>query len=181
MTSLFGAAAPGFDDPLEMLEACHGRIRAQCATLRKLQQHLPEHGCDAQARQAAQAILRYFDSAGQYHHQDEEHDLFPLLIGTANAEARGLVARLLEEHRGMELAWQRLRPLLLAVAEGQSAALDASAAEHFIDVYDRHIVVENGRLLPLAAKLLTAAQQETMGRNMAARRGVESPPIKPVA
>jgi hemerythrin-like domain-containing protein len=174
MTSLLGgAAAPGFDDPLEMLEACHGRIRAQCSTLQKLQQHLPLHGCDEQARQAAQAILRYFDSAGQYHHQDEEHDLFPALVGTMNMEASELVARLLEEHKGMEAAWQVLRPLLQALADGRSDVLDAAAAAHFVAVYERHIELENGKLLPLAARLLSAAQLEIIGRNMAARRGVE--------
>ena len=172
MVSLLGGAvAPGFDDPLEMLEACHGRIRAQCDTLQKLQQHLPLHGGDAQAQQAAQAILRYFDTAGQYHHQDEERELFPVLLGTGNAEAGELVARLLHEHKGMEAAWQRLRPLLLAVAAGQAAELD-EAAQQFIAVYDRHIELENGKLLPLAARLLSAAQLETIGRSMAARRGV---------
>ncbi|HLP99054.1 MAG TPA: hemerythrin domain-containing protein [Sideroxyarcus sp.] len=169
---LGGEAAPGFDDPLEMLEACHGRIRAQCATLRKLQQHLPLHGCDAQAQQAAQAILRYFDTAGQYHHQDEELDLFPLLRATGNAAAHELVARLLQEHKGMEAAWRGLRPGLLAVAEGRSASLEAQAADRFVDAYDRHIELENGKLLPLAASLLSAAQLGKLGRNMAARRGV---------
>lgn len=173
MTNLLGgAAAPGFDDPLEMLQACHGRIRAQCATLHKLQRHLPQQGGDAQAQQAAQAILRYFDTAGQYHHQDEEQDLFPALLGTANTEAQALVAHLLQEHQGMEAAWQRLRPLLLQVAAGQVAALDEAAAQ-FIAVYDRHIELENGQLLPLAARLLNTAQLQHIGRRMAARRGVE--------
>ncbi len=174
MTNLLGgAAAPGFDDPLEMLEACHGRIQAQCSTLQKLQQHLPLHGCDEQARQAARAILRYFDSAGQYHHQDEERDLFPALAGAMNAEASELVARLLEEHKGMEAAWQCLRPLLQALADGRSDVLDVAAAARFVAAYERHIELENGTLLPLAARLLSAAQLERIGRNMAARRGVE--------
>jgi hypothetical protein len=38
--SLLGAAAPGFDRPLEVLEACHGRIAKQCDTLDKLLAHL---------------------------------------------------------------------------------------------------------------------------------------------
>ena len=70
-------AAPTFDDPLEMLHACHGRILGQCDTLKKLTAYLPVHGCDQQARQAAQNILRFFDSAGHFHHQDEEENLFP--------------------------------------------------------------------------------------------------------
>ncbi len=57
-------AAPSFDHPLEMLHACHDKILRQCDTLKKLAAHLPGNGCDQQARQAAQGILRYFDSAG---------------------------------------------------------------------------------------------------------------------
>ena len=41
----FGAPAPGFDEPLEMLHACHGRIQAQLATLEKLVPHLAREGC----------------------------------------------------------------------------------------------------------------------------------------
>ena len=59
-----GHAAPaaGFEVPLEMLAACHGRVEAQCATLRRLVAHLAAHGADEQARDAARAVMRYFDS-----------------------------------------------------------------------------------------------------------------------
>jgi hemerythrin-like domain-containing protein len=165
-----GAAAPSFDDPLEMLRACHGRIQSQCGTLTKLLAHLPQHGCDTQAQQAARAILRYFDTAGRHHHDDEENDLFPLLLATASDEAHTLVARLLAEHQSMDAAWQRLRIDLCGLEAGTSAILDAAAAGHFIAVYDRHIALENSQLLPLAAKLLSATQLESLGKSMAARR-----------
>ena len=163
---------PSFDNPLEMLLACHGKIQTQCATLRKLLQHLSSHGCDSQARQAVQAILRYFDTAGQNHHDDEEQDLFPRLLATPNAEVHELIARLLDEHKVLNAAWQQLRPLLLAIAEGRAAELDIKAVEHFIQVHDRHIALENAQLLPQAAKLLDHIQLEALGRSMAARRGV---------
>lgn len=169
---LGGAPAPSFEDPLEMLEACHGRILAQFATLKKLLQHLPVHGCDIQAQQAAKAILRYFDTAGQYHHQDEEQDLFPVLLSTQNAEAHALVGRLLDDHKVMEAAWAHLRPLLLAVAEGQGASLETAAVENLVAAYEPHIVMENTQLFPLSAQLLSGTQLEALGRNMAARRGV---------
>jgi hemerythrin-like domain-containing protein len=167
---LGGAAAPTFDDPLEMLKACHGRIQTQCATLKKLLAHLPLYGSDIQAQQAARTILRYFDTAGRHHHDDEEQDLFPLLLASPSAEAHALVKRLLGEHQVMDAAWQRLRSCLPELANGTSADLDAEAVEHFIAVYDRHIALENSQLFPLAAKLLTATQLETLGKSMAARR-----------
>ena len=172
---LGGAFVSGFDNPLEMLLACHGKIQAQCVTLRKLLQHLSSHGCDMQARQAAQAILRYFDTAGQNHHDDEEQDLFPPLLATPNAEVHELIARLLDEHKVLEAAWQQLRPLLLAIAEGRAAKLDIESVEHFIKVHDRHISLENAQLLPQAERLLDHIQLEALGRSMAARRGVVFP------
>ncbi len=175
MNSLIGsAAAPTFDDPLEMLRACHGRIEAQCVTLTRLGEHLSKQGCDEQAVQAARAILRYFDTAGQHHHQDEELDLFPRLIGTHDQTVTALITRLLQEHQQMEAAWSNLRPLLLAIAEDNKAALDMHIAQHFIDVYATHIETENGTLLPLAHTLLNTEQLRAIGRNMAARRGVST-------
>ena len=38
---------------MEMLTACHERIEAQCETLQRLAEHVPLHGCDAPAQQAA--------------------------------------------------------------------------------------------------------------------------------
>src|SRR3989338_8046760 len=70
-----GEAAPSFDHPLEMLHVCHGKIQRQLSTLQKLVTYLPAHGCDQQVQQAAQGILRYSDTAGQFHHQDEEENL----------------------------------------------------------------------------------------------------------
>ncbi|MDD4911031.1 MAG: hemerythrin domain-containing protein [Sideroxydans sp.] len=173
MNSLIGStAAPTFDDPLEMLRACHGRIEAQCVTLTRLGEHLSKQGCDEQAVQAARAILHYFDTAGQHHHQDEERDLFPRLIATHDQTVTALITRLLQEHQRMEAAWNNLRPLLQAIAEDHQTALDKHVAQHFIDVYATHIETENGTLLPLAQTLLNAEQLQAIGRNMASRRGV---------
>jgi len=171
MKNLLGSEpAPSFDAPLEMLQACHGRIQAQCATLKKLMLHLATQGADAQAQQAATNILRYFETAGGYHHQDEEKDLFPLLLAANSTEANHLVTRLLAEHQSIGAAWQILRPLLRDIMTGSLNVFDKAAAEGFIDLYDRHIALENEQLLPLAKQLLTAEQQLQLGRNMAARR-----------
>ena len=80
--TLPGRNAPGagFEAPLEMLGTCHGRIEHQCETLRRLLAHLPVHGADAQARNAASAVMRRFDSAARDHHEDEEQDLFPAAL-----------------------------------------------------------------------------------------------------
>ena len=80
--SIFKPVTPGFDDPLGMLAACHRRIERELATLERLQRHLPEHGCDDDARAAAGAILKYFDGAAPNHDADEEQSLFPRLLAS---------------------------------------------------------------------------------------------------
>lgn len=164
--------APGFDSPLDMLHACHDRIMDQCATLQKLQQHLPMHGCDIQAQQAAQAILRYFDTAGRFHHQDEEEDLFPRLRDSGNSDATALMQQLLQDHQNMDALWAELHVLLQKVAAGKLAELDRKLVADFTLAYGKHVMLENLKLLPLSARLLSTTQLQQIGCNMAARRGV---------
>ncbi|HEX5364652.1 MAG TPA: hemerythrin domain-containing protein [Gallionella sp.] len=177
MISLDSAAsAPTFDHPLEMLHACHGKILRQCDTLQKLAAHLAQHGCDTQARQAAQGILRYFDTAGQFHHQDEEENLFPSLrAGDSAPQLDALLQRLLGEHVVMLAAWAELRDMLRQLAEGANVPLSDALLARFIRSYREHIALEEAELLPLAARLLNAAQTRQIGMSMAARRGASFP------
>ncbi len=170
----FTEAAPSFDDPLQMLRACHEKILRQCDTLKKLAAHLTNNGCDAQVQQAAQGILRYFDTAGQFHHQDEEENLFSALRGCPDVDTT-LLERLLAEHGVMLGAWDALRPVLARLAEGQKVTLDAALTEKFIESYTAHIAIENAELLPMAATLLSPQQVALIGRKMAERRGAKFP------
>lgn len=170
--SLLGAAAPGFDRPLAVLEACHGRIAKQCDTLEKLLAHLPGHGADAQAQQAARAVLAYFDTAAVHHHDDEERNLFPLLEQAGAPGACELVETLTLEHDAQALVWLRLRVQLQAIEAGTAATLDAELTRRFVEMNRAHLEFENTHVLPLAQQVLGAADLERLGRAMAARRGV---------
>ena len=117
------AAAPGPDDPLALLSACHGRIARQCATLARLAAHLPAHGSDAAAQTAATSVRRYFDTAAAHHHEDEEEDLFPALIDSmAGSDAvclHALVDGLMADHRHLAGLWEPLRETLSEIAAGR--------------------------------------------------------------
>ncbi|MFN3545705.1 MAG: hemerythrin domain-containing protein [Thiobacillus sp.] len=170
--SLLGAAAPGFDAPLDVLEACHGRIARQCDTLEKLLDHLPRHGGDAQAEQAARAVLTYFDTAAVHHHDDEERNLFPLLEAAHAPGACDLVETLTLEHDEQALVWRRLRIELQNVAAGKTAALDTALTRRFVEMNRAHLEFENAHVLPLARQTLDAVALQRLGRAMAARRKV---------
>lgn len=168
-----------FDHPFDMLRACHERIRAQLDTLARLVNHVTVHGCDDAAQQAAGNILRYFCTAGRYHHEDEENDLFPCLIAAAKGQdaerAALLVAELTAGHRELERLWEKPREVLERLARSEMALLDPAAVEHLIAAYRSHIEFEETNLLPLAEKLLGEDAVAGLGRSMARRRGVGRP------
>jgi hemerythrin-like domain-containing protein len=171
-----GAPAAGFEVPLEMLSACHGRVERQCQTLRRLVPHLTAHGSDADARTAATNVMRYFDTAAQDHHADEEADLFPALLQAAAGDdaerVRALVALLLAEHRELAIRWQQLRATLMRVAAGEPVTLDGGEVEALVTRYEQHIAREEADLLPLAGRLLDLSALDDIGRAMRRRRGL---------
>lgn len=175
----FDSPQAGFEVPLEMLSACHGRVERQCQTLRRLVQHLATHGADADARNAAAAVLRYFETSARHHHEDEEHDLFPALLKHATHaerdQATSLVERLLQEHRILEQRWHAVRDVLQAIVQGRPAQLASGDVEALATLYASHIAREESELLPLAARLLAGAPLERVGRAMRERRGVALP------
>lgn len=175
MISPFPAAAPDFSDPVGLLRACHGRILAHCATLERLVPHLARHGADAEAREAMARVHRYFATAAQHHHADEEQDLFPRLNTVAPALIP-LIQELEREHEGLSRHWQALAPLL---AEPEQAMADAATFARvvaaFIAGYQAHAAKENEHLLPRAAEALSPEDLRELGARMAARRGVALP------
>lgn len=178
-TPLILHAAPdaGFDEPLEMLLACHQRVERMLLLLERLALHLLHNGADAQAQQAATDVMRYFDLAGPAHHEDEQRHLFPALQATGDATLQGLVQGLQHDHLAMTTQWQGLRADLLAVQAGELPhALAAGRWAGFASLYRRHVALEESLAYPAAMPLLGAAERAGMGREMAERRGARLPP-----
>lgn len=165
--------APGFDDPLGMLTACHRRIERNLATLARLQRHLPENGCDGEARAAARGILKYFDSAAANHHADEEQSLFPRLLRIMPVEVQALIDALERDHAALADDWLRLRPLLAAIAVGHRDNLSPKAVGDLTAAYRSHIEREESELIPLAMEACDATMIADIGREMAERRGID--------
>lgn len=174
--SLF-ETAPDFDQPIAVLKHCHDRIRKQIATLQKLVVHLPEKGANLDAKQAANAVMGYFNKAAQNHHEDEEHDLLPLLQTTAVGEDAALLNSLLpgilQEHQEMDAAWRVLDQQLTEIASGASAALSAGEVNRFATMYLAHMEKEETHIAPMAKRIFNPAQMLQLGNAMRARRGIK--------
>lgn len=171
---------PGFDEPLRLMHACHVRMELRCALLVRLCGHICNVGADESARKTADAVLRYFDDAGAKHHQDEEVDLFPALLAAAPPSAQAFVRqtidRLVVQHREMDAVYAQLRPLLIALIDGQAVQLDPALCDRLHTLYIEHIAIEEHELLPLAGDQLDADAIARLGAAMAARRNVKFEP-----
>jgi hemerythrin-like domain-containing protein len=174
--TLHAAPASGFDQPFEMLGACHERVQRSLALLLRLGGHLQRHGADAQAADAARAVMRYFDVAGPAHHDDEERHVLPWLAAHGHL---ALAERLHADHGRMAADWARVRAALAEVVAGRwdrdAAAATLAGWEAFARLYAAHIEAEETQAYPPAAAAFDAAARDAMGREMAARRGAAGP------
>lgn len=165
-----------------MLRACHGRVHRMLSLLGKLQAHLVVHGVDDQASQAARDVMRYFDQAAPLHHQDEELHVFPAAHRSGDPQAIAAVIRLGVEHQTMEADWQQLRAeLQKLLAEEAPYPLPLAwqtdkLVQTFCARYTEHIRIEERIVYPSVEAGLAPHEAETMGREMAARRGANLQP-----
>ncbi len=166
---LHAAPAAGFEQPFEMLEACHERVERMLGLMERLVQHLAEAGADASARQAARDVMRYFDLAAPNHHEDEERHVFPAL----RALGQGALAdRLHAEHEAMAGLWTDVRASLTAVADGSADPVPGALWRDFAALYRRHLADEEALAYPPAADATDAAGRRRMADEMASRRGI---------
>lgn len=167
----------GFEEPFEMLSACHERVERMLRLLGKLRDHVRTHGADEQASQAARDVMRYFDQAGPRHHEDEELHVFPPLMAQRDPAVVAVVVRLLHDHREMAELWPLVRGSLAALVEagpgwGGFTAEEEARLDAYDALYQRHLLDENGVAYPAARPLIRGSQLQAMGQDMMARRGV---------
>lgn len=176
LSSLVSAPAAGFEQPFEMLEACHERVQRMLALLARLRAHLRTHGADAQAQQAARDVMRYFDQAAPQHHHDEELHVFPPLLAAGDPRIVAVVTRLQQDHLQMESRWGAARQVLALVGEGrinQLAPEDEAMLDAFAGPYEAHIQAEEEIAYPAAQALIAEPGRAAMGEEMMRRRGVK--------
>ncbi|WP_373742082.1 hemerythrin domain-containing protein [Neisseria sp.] len=165
---LFNTKSVTFDDPIEMLYACHGKVRRFCSQVEILPAHIEENGCTPAVLQAVEQIGRYFDIAAPLHHEDEEQDFFPLLLQYA-PEAQDGVDELLRQHTVLHGNWDKVRQEFQKLAADHTHPLDRAALMRFAEGYGAHLMLEES-LFETGKQRIPAEKLAEIGKNMAARR-----------
>lgn len=170
-----------FRNPLGLMSDCHRRIEMFFDRMLDVARKDRGGTLSESRREILDTALRYFAAGAPLHMLDEEESLFPRLrsLGTPEAEAAlEAVAALEADHREAELAHTEIDALGRRWLE--EGVLPKGAADRLIEkivslreTYRRHIDVEDNRIFPLAGRLLANDVLETVGREMAGRRGLD--------
>jgi hemerythrin-like domain-containing protein len=155
--------SPESDAPLQDFSSCH----AGFVTVLEASLGLPEMiATAARSRSCAADMLKMFRNRLLAHHDDEERDLFPAVLRTAQPgaeadRAQALVAQLVREHREIAQLWKQLEPTVQAIANGYLPRMDSALLDELVKRFNEHVRVEEEEFLPFAQRVL-ARQAEDM-------------------
>ncbi|HYM09918.1 MAG TPA: hemerythrin domain-containing protein [Bryobacterales bacterium] len=162
------------DRPLDHLLACHRRIEERLEILERAAFHLESRR--AEALEAMEGCLRFFDSNGVRHTADEEESLFPRLRQRLTAEQLAYLDQLERQHREADRLHAELRLVFAELsAEAAGAPLAArvqAVANDLGRLYRSHIASEDQTFLPLARQVLSWEQLRQLSNEMKSRRGI---------
>ena len=135
----------------------------------------------AEARNTLEGALRYFREAAPKHTADEEDSLFPRMRSMSDENVQAALSRIDElekDHRSADPLHAEVEQLGQkwlkdgALTSDDAAAFRA-AIERLVQMYSRHIQVEETAVFPAAAKALSATQKAEIAKEMASRRAVQ--------
>ncbi|HTJ97947.1 MAG TPA: hemerythrin domain-containing protein [Rhodocyclaceae bacterium] len=156
--------------PLELLFACHQKIRHFSMLSGQVAAHVSMRGVDEEARLAACNILRYFELALPHHHADEEEDVFPALLQLHDPLINHAIDGLQKAHRELDLMWTEIRPWLNQIANSKAPATTPLVLSRFINTYLAHADQEERDVFPAIARLPEGVVEQ-LAQRMRQRRG----------
>jgi hemerythrin-like domain-containing protein len=161
------------DRPLDHLTACHRRIEDRLETFVRAGEQWT--GNPAGAVEAVHNAIRFMDSSGALHTEDEEQSVFPRLRDHIPDEDAAYLARLEAEHEEADRTFAALKELAASLEKALvPEVLDRYrfAAARLRDLYARHIASEDEKLIALGRQALTPDDLAAISDEMKRRRGL---------
>jgi hemerythrin-like domain-containing protein len=165
-------AGGGQGDAVDALLECHERIRQMSGLAGAIA--AAQDRPDAEVREAAGRVRRYFSGSLAQHVEDEEQSLLPRLRGR-DASIDAALARMETEHGEHEALVARLvaactelerDPAALPVLRAELAEVSARLAGDFAS----HLDSEEQIVFPAVRQLLSADERDQIRAEMRARR-----------
>lgn len=149
--------------------ACHRRIEQRLAAMERAAAALGANRKEALA--ALDGALRFLDTSGALHTEDEEESVFPRLRARMEPGERTFLAGLEHDHAEAGMIHRRLRELAAKAGEGLEHDGELrGAVEQLAALYRRHIESEDATLTAYARALLTPQERLAIADEMRGRR-----------
>jgi hemerythrin-like domain-containing protein len=166
----------GIEQPVEHLVACHRRIEERLETLVRAGEHFEQHFDEA--AEAAAAAIRFLDTSGVLHTEDEEQSVFPRIRAHAvSDQSKEYLDALEADHRTADAVYSRFKQLLESIrAAGPGGITPAQMEEYRAGaarlraLYAEHIASEDRVLVDLAHDTLSAEDLAAITTEMRERR-----------
>jgi hemerythrin-like domain-containing protein len=170
-----------FTDPIGLLTDCHRRIELFLAVLAHVSAQARGGPLSREEREAVEKALRYFREGATKHTADEEETLFPRLRSIERPDWRAVLEKtgaLEDQHEEAKRGHAEIEHLGRKwLTAGSLTLADRTRFAELVadlgDLYRGHIAVEEQEVFPMAWAVLPRSELEAMGREMAARRGLQ--------
>jgi hemerythrin-like domain-containing protein len=167
------ANQPKPESAVELLTACHTRIRHFTSVLRNLA-HAEGTSLEEISR-AASSAHRYFSIALPLHEVDEEESVRPRLMELGDAAVNGALEAMTHQHQAVDDLTERLLPLLVLLSNHPAKLSEVHAevcalSSALSDVFSGHLQLEETMIFPAMAEKLSSAAQADVLREMQQRR-----------
>lgn len=169
------AAASPDTSMFVFLDECHREMQRQLGLLDALARDIETDGLTTSVRARVREVQTWFNVQAREHHLDEEHNIFPALLASADDEVAQAARRLTQDHAWLETDWMEIEPSLAAAANGYTW-FDPSVLRYSVEVFRQlyvdHIVLEETLAYPAARNTIPQTELAAMGIEMARRRAL---------
>lgn len=161
------------EDAIQLLAACHARIRHFSAAAVKLA-HAQSASAD-DIRMSAAGVYRYLSVSLPLHEADEEDTVRPRLDAVADDHARHALIAMHDQHQAIDELVERLLPLLLMVERNPAAIHDVGAemcsvTKALQEIFEAHLKLEEDVIFPAILTALPENERDMMLKEMQQRR-----------
>jgi len=159
------------ENPLDFIAEDHMREREVCALIDRLVAALPVE------RAERQMMLVFLKKQLPQHLDDEEIDLFPLMLERCEPEEEinNVIDKLQSDHGHALSDASDIAALIEANLTDSKVFSDSACVQltKFANHARRHLILENAIILPIARTRLTKHDLEIMRSHMLERRGLD--------
>lgn len=161
------------EDAVQLLMACHLRIRHFSATAVKLAH--AQAASPADIRMSAAGVSRYLSVSLPLHEADEEESVRPRLNAVGDERVRRALVAMHDQHQAIDELVERLLPLLKLVERNPDAihnvgAEICSTAKALQEIFDAHLKLEEEVVFPAIPQALPEQERAAMLKEMQQRR-----------